>query len=82
MKKTMVPRVVKIYSENNDFQYADTLRRKREKRLRQREFFVEGVGPSIRRCVIIGTFVPFCIHAISHSRTGLRCFRIDADMTL
>ncbi|MBA2680848.1 MAG: RNA methyltransferase [Ktedonobacteraceae bacterium] len=37
--------MVKIYSENNDFQYAETLRRKREKRLRQREFFVEGVRP-------------------------------------
>jgi 23S rRNA (uridine2479-2'-O)-methyltransferase len=45
MKKTTAPRVVKIYSENNDFQYAETLRRKREKRLRQREFFVEGVRP-------------------------------------
>ncbi|GCE27348.1 rRNA methyltransferase [Dictyobacter alpinus] len=39
------PRIVKIFSENNDFQYAETLRRKREKRLRQREFFVEGVRP-------------------------------------
>jgi len=38
-------RIIKIYSENNDFQYAETLRRKREKRLRQREFFVEGVRP-------------------------------------
>ncbi|HTK07423.1 MAG TPA: RNA methyltransferase [Ktedonobacteraceae bacterium] len=39
------PRLVKIYSENNDFQYIETLRRKREKRLRSREFFVEGVRP-------------------------------------
>ncbi|GER88707.1 rRNA methyltransferase [Dictyobacter vulcani] len=45
MKQSSRPRVVKIYSENNDFQYAETLRRKREKRLRQREFFVEGVRP-------------------------------------
>ncbi len=43
--KPLKPAVVKIYSENNDFQYAETLRRKREKRQRQREFFVEGVRP-------------------------------------
>src|SRR5215467_8778869 len=39
----MKPRVVRIYSENNAFQYVETLRRKREKRQRHREFFVEGV---------------------------------------
>ena len=42
MKK---PNVVKIYSENNHFQYIETLRRKREKRLRHKEFFIEGVRP-------------------------------------
>ena len=41
----MKPRVVKIYSENNDFQYAETLRRNREKRQKNKEFFVEGVRP-------------------------------------
>lgn len=41
----MKPRVVKIYSENNNFQYVETLRRKREKRHKQQEFFVEGVRP-------------------------------------
>ena len=41
----MKPRLVKIYSENNDFQYAETLRRRREKRQRHKEFFVEGVRP-------------------------------------
>jgi TrmH family RNA methyltransferase len=41
----MKPRVVKIYSENNDFQHVETLRRKREKRHRHQEFFVEGVRP-------------------------------------
>ncbi len=45
MEQSTEPRIVKIFSENNDFQYAETLRRKREKRLRQREFFVEGVRP-------------------------------------
>ncbi len=40
MKK---PRVVQIYSENNDFQYIETLRRKREKRQRHKEIFIEGV---------------------------------------
>ena len=44
-KKSPGPRVVKIYTENNDFQYVETLRRKREKRQHQREFFVEGVRP-------------------------------------
>jgi len=39
------PKLVKIYTENNDFQYIETLRRKREKRLRSQEFFVEGVRP-------------------------------------
>ena len=41
----MAPRVVRIYSENNHFQYAETLRRNREKRQKNREFFVEGVRP-------------------------------------
>jgi len=41
----MKPKVVRIYSENNDFQYIETLRRKREKRQRQKEFFIEGVRP-------------------------------------
>ncbi len=45
MKQSTKPQIVKIYSENNDFQYAETLRRKREKRQRQHEFFVEGVRP-------------------------------------
>src|SRR6266705_6854631 len=41
----MKPRIVKIYSENNDFQLVETLRRKREKRHKHQEFFVEGVRP-------------------------------------
>ncbi len=41
----MKPKIVKIYSENNDFQYAETLRRNREKRQKNKEFFVEGVRP-------------------------------------
>jgi TrmH family RNA methyltransferase len=41
----MKPKVVRIYSENNDFQYIETLRRRREKRQRQKEFFIEGVRP-------------------------------------
>ena len=41
----MKPKVVKIYSENNDFQYIETLHRKREKRQKQKEFFIEGVRP-------------------------------------
>src|SRR2546421_442691 len=41
----MKPKVVRIYSENNDFQYIETLLRKREKRQKQKEFFIEGVRP-------------------------------------
>ncbi|MHB8625084.1 MAG: TrmH family RNA methyltransferase [Aggregatilineales bacterium] len=41
----MSPRIQKLYSENNAFQYVETLRRNREKRHRHREFFVEGVRP-------------------------------------
>lgn len=39
----MPPQVKKIYSENNDFQYVETLRRKREKRHKHQAFFIEGV---------------------------------------
>jgi len=41
----MKPRVIKIYSKNNDYQYIETLRRNREKRQRAGEFFIEGVRP-------------------------------------
>ncbi|HEX5692939.1 MAG TPA: RNA methyltransferase [Roseiflexaceae bacterium] len=41
----MKPQIVKIFSENNQFQHVETLRRNREKRHRSREFFVEGVRP-------------------------------------
>lgn len=41
--RKMKPEVIRIHSENNDFQYAETLRRNRIKRQRHREFFVEGV---------------------------------------
>jgi TrmH family RNA methyltransferase len=41
----MKPIVIKIYSENTYFQHVETLRRKREKRQKHREFFVEGVRP-------------------------------------
>ncbi len=41
----MKPEIVRIYSENNHFQYIETLRRKREKRLQNQEFFIEGVRP-------------------------------------
>jgi TrmH family RNA methyltransferase len=41
----MQPRIIKIYSENNDFQYVETLRRNRTKRQKHKEFFVEGVRP-------------------------------------
>jgi 23S rRNA (uridine2479-2'-O)-methyltransferase len=39
------PQTKIIYSENNDFQYIETLRRNREKRSKNKEFFIEGVRP-------------------------------------
>ena len=41
----MRPQLIRIHSEDNDFQYAETLRRNRTKRQKHREFFVEGVRP-------------------------------------
>ena len=39
MKSTLI----KVYTENNDFQYIETLRRNRTRRHASREFFLEGV---------------------------------------
>jgi tRNA G18 (ribose-2'-O)-methylase SpoU len=39
----MITSVIKIYTENNDFQHIETLRRNRTKRHKSKEFFVEGV---------------------------------------
>jgi len=36
-------KIVKIYTENNDFQHAEVLKRNRVKRLQNKKFFVEGV---------------------------------------
>jgi len=41
----MAPNIIKIHSENADFQHIETLQRKREKRQKHKEFFVEGVRP-------------------------------------
>lgn len=38
-------RVVRVRTEDNDFQYAETLKRNRTRRQQRREFFVEGVRP-------------------------------------
>lgn len=38
-------KVKKIYSENNDYQHLDVIKRNREKRNKYQEFFVEGVKP-------------------------------------
>jgi tRNA G18 (ribose-2'-O)-methylase SpoU len=38
-----MPKIVNIYSENNDFQRFDVLKRNRNKRHKYNEFFVEGV---------------------------------------
>ncbi len=39
----MKPVLKKIYTENNDFQHIEVIKRNREKRIRHGEFFVEGV---------------------------------------
>lgn len=41
----MKPKIVKVYSENAQFQHIETLQRNRAKRQKHREFFVEGVRP-------------------------------------
>lgn len=41
----MSPRIIKIHSENNDFQHAEVLKQNRAKRKQYQEFFVEGVSP-------------------------------------
>ncbi|HIH25022.1 TPA: RNA methyltransferase [Candidatus Woesearchaeota archaeon] len=40
-----MPQRITIYSENNEFQHAEVLKRNREKRQKNKEFFVEGVKP-------------------------------------
>ncbi|MFA6073180.1 MAG: TrmH family RNA methyltransferase [Candidatus Woesearchaeota archaeon] len=40
-----MPKIITIYSENNDFQHLEVLKRNREKRTKFGEFFVEGVKP-------------------------------------
>src|SRR5688572_20865589 len=40
----MAPKVVRVYSESGDFQLALALRDSRNKRQKQREFFVESVA--------------------------------------
>jgi TrmH family RNA methyltransferase len=59
----MKPRVVRIFSENNAFQHIETLRRNREKRHRQRAFFLEGVRP-INQALAHG----WTINALVYSR--------------
>ena len=39
----MKPKIKKIFTENNDFQHIEVLKRNREKRNKYNEFFVEGV---------------------------------------
>ncbi|AUS96755.1 hypothetical protein CDQ84_05675 [Clostridium thermosuccinogenes] len=39
----MKPKIKRIFSENNDFQRFEVLKRNREKRAKYNEFFVEGV---------------------------------------
>ena len=41
----MAPKLIKIFTKNDQFQYIETLQRNREKRHRSGEFFIEGVRP-------------------------------------
>ena len=59
----MAPRTIRVYSENNDFQYIDTLRRNREKRHKKCAFFVEGVR-QITNAVAYG----WTIEALAYAR--------------
>jgi TrmH family RNA methyltransferase len=58
----MKPTIKKIYSENNDFQHMEVIKRNREKRTRANEFFVEGVK-SINYAIENN----FCIKAFAYS---------------
>lgn len=49
----MVPRVIKVYSENNHYQHAEVLKRNRAKRQQYGEFYLEGVTP-INRAIESG----------------------------
>lgn len=41
----MAPRTIPVYTENNDYQRFDVLKRNRNKRFQYKQFFVEGVEP-------------------------------------
>ncbi len=56
----MKPRIIRLYSENNDFQALETLKRKREKRHRSQEFFVEGVRPINQALAFDWAIKAFC----------------------
>ncbi len=59
----MKPKLVKIHTENNDFQFLETLRRNRTKRKRAGVFFVEGVR-AINQALAYG----WSIHSFGYSR--------------
>jgi 23S rRNA (uridine2479-2'-O)-methyltransferase len=65
----MPPQVKRIFSENNDFQYAETLRRNRQKRHRQGEFFVEGVRP-INQALAHGWTISAFLYSHERSLSG------------
>ncbi len=73
-ERAVSPQIKRIYSENNDFQYVDTLRRRREKRHRHREFFVEGVRPinqALAHNWTINTFLYARDNGLSDWATGI-----------
>ncbi len=75
----MAPSIVKIYSENALFQYIDTLRRRREKRHKHREFFVEGVRPINQALAHNWTITAFIYAPDQRFRWGLLRWRVFAE---
>ncbi len=68
----MAPKVVKIHTENNLFQYVDTLRRNREKRHKNREFFLPWFD-TVRRALgpfhVVGSSAKAVIDISAHDFT-------------
>lgn len=61
--------VKKLYSENNDFQHIEVLKRNREKRCKYKEFFLEGVKP-IERALHYGWEIKAFVYAPERSLSG------------
>lgn len=70
--------IIRIHSENDQFQHIETLQRNRAKRQKQREFFIEGVRP-INQALAHGWTINAFIY--SHERTLSNWARNILDQT-